>query len=112
MKSYSRTQSNIALSSGEAELYATVTAASEGLGLTAMAADFGMQIRANIHVDATAANGIAERKGLGKVRYLDTQSLWIQDAVRNKRVCLEKVLGSENPADMMTKHFSTGSCRR
>ena len=75
LKSYSRTQSNIALSSGEAELYATVTAASEGLGLTAMARDFGMEIRSNVHVDATAATGIAERKGLGKVRHLDTQSL-------------------------------------
>ena len=105
LKSYSRTQSNIALSSGEAELYATVTAASEGLGLTAMAKDFGMDIRSSIYVDATAAIGIAERKGLGKVRHLDTQALWIQDAVRSRRVLLEKVKGTENPADMMTKHL-------
>ena len=105
LKSYSRTQSNIALSSGEAQLYATVTAASEGLGLTAMAGDFGLEMRSNVHVDGTAAIGIAERKGLGKVRHLDTQALWIQDAVRSRRVTLEKVLGTENPADMMTKHL-------
>ena len=41
LKAYSRTQANIALSSAEAELYATVAAASEGLGLKAMARDFG-----------------------------------------------------------------------
>ena len=105
MKAYSRTQSNIALSSAEAELYATVTAASEGLGLSSMARDYGMEIQARLHVDATAAIGIAERKGLGKVRHLDTQSLWIQDAVRSKRVTLEKVAGPEHPADLMTKHL-------
>ena len=44
-------------------------------------------------------------QGLGKVRHLDTQSLWIQDAVRERRVRLEKVLGTENPADMFTKHI-------
>ena len=105
LKSYSRTQSNIALSSAEAELYATVTAASEGMGLVAMARDYGMVQGAHIHVDATAAIGIAGRKGLGKVRHLDTQALWIQDAVRTQRIQLEKVLGTENPADLMTKHL-------
>ena len=105
LKAYSRTQSKIALSSAEAELYSTVTAASEGLGLTAMARDFGLKMRANLLVDASAAIGIAERKGLGKVRHLDTQALWIQDAVRSKRVTLEKVAGTLNPADLMTKHL-------
>ena len=105
LKSYSRTQSNVALSSAEAELYATVSAASEGIGLGAMARDYGRDLRAHLHVDATAAIGIAERKGLGKIRHLDTQSLWIQDAVRKRRVSLEKVLGTENPADLMTKHL-------
>ena len=105
LKSFSRTQSNIALSSAEAELYATVTAASEGIGLTAMARDNGKVTMARMHVDATAAIGIAERKGLGKVRHLDTRALWIHDAVRRRRDSLEKVLGTENPADLMTKHL-------
>lgn len=44
VRAYSKTQANIALSSGEAELYSLVTAASEGLGLRAMAVDFGLQL--------------------------------------------------------------------
>ena len=80
-----------------------MTAASEGLGLTAMASDFGMEIRSNIHVDATAAIGIAERKGLGKVRHLDTQALWIQDAAGRTRVTVQTVDGERGPADPMTK---------
>ena len=73
--------------------------------MSAMAKIYGLSMKAQLHVDATAAIGIAERKGLGKVRHLDTQSLWIQDAVRKRRVTLEKVLGTENPADLMTKHL-------
>ena len=105
LKAYSRTQSNIALSSAEAELYATVVAASEGLGMKAMAKDFGMSLDPYINVDASAAIGIMQRKGLGKLRHLDTQSLWVQDAVRQKKVIVEKVKGTENPADLMTKHL-------
>ena len=104
IKHYSRIQSTIALSSAEAELYATVAAASEALGMAAMCKEYGSELSPWIHVDASAAIGIAQRKGLGKVRHLDTQSLWIQDAVRQRRVNLEKVLGTENPADMFTKH--------
>ena len=104
LKSYSRTQSTVALSSAEAELYATVTAASEGLGLAAMCEEYGCRVIPWINVDASAAIGIAQIKGLGKVRHLNTQSLWIQDAVRERRVQLEKVGGNLNPADLFTKH--------
>ena len=74
-----------------------------------MARDYGEELTPYLHVDATAAIGIAQRKGLGKLRHLDTQALWIQDAVRQRRVCLEKVLGTENPSDLMTKHLDTKS---
>ena len=105
IKSYSKTQSNLALSSAEAELYSFVTAASESIGLKSMLRDFGVEAEAFLNVDASAAIGIAERKGHGKVRHLDCQALWIQDAVRQRRIHLEKVLGTENPADLFTKHL-------
>ena len=41
LKAYSRTQSNIALSSGEAEYYGLVSTASEALGLVATTEDVG-----------------------------------------------------------------------
>ena len=44
------------------------------------------------------------RQGLGKLRHLDIHTLWIQQAVRTKRVDLRKVLGERNPADLLTKH--------
>ena len=54
--------------------------------------------------DSSAAIGICNRQGLGKLRHLDTHTLWIQQAVRTGRVDLRKVLGEENPADLLTKH--------
>ena len=75
LKTYSRTQSTIAPSSAEAELYATVQEASEGLGMAAMAFDFGKVMVPWMCVDASAAIGIAHRKRLGKIRHLHTQSL-------------------------------------
>ena len=103
IRSISRTQSNIALSSAEAELYAMVHGGSEGLGARAMGMDFGMDLHPHLQVDASAAIGIAQRKRLGNVRRLDTQCLWIQDALRERRLHLHKVPGTENPGDMMTK---------
>jgi len=39
------------------------------------------------------------------LRHLDTHTLWVQQAVREKRVDLRKVDGEANPADVLTKHF-------
>lgn len=47
----------------------------------------------NVHSDATAAIGIARRKGLGKIRHLDTADLWIQDKIRSREINTFKVLG-------------------
>ena len=41
------------------------------------------------------------------MRHLDTHTLWIQQAVRSRRVDLRKVRGEENPADLLTKHSSS-----
>ena len=96
VKAYSRTQSNIALSSGEAEFYGLVSTALAALGLGAMSEDFGDKVDAFLYADASAAIGVANREGLGRIRHLDTQSLWLQQALRQRRLGLGKVLGTEN----------------
>ena len=55
-------------------------------------------------VDATAAIGVAQQVGLGKLRHLETQGLRLQEAVLVKRIGLFKVHGLVNPAYLMTKH--------
>ena len=86
-----------------------VKAASEGLGLKAMTEDYNQPLSPWMFVDATAAIGVSQRIGLGKLRHLDTQTPWLQEAVRDKRVGLSKVHGPVNPADLMTKHVDHGT---
>ena len=71
VKSWSKTQRTIAQSSAESELLATVRGATEGIGLISLALDLAMKLDVRMHVDASAALGIIERRGVGRVRHLD-----------------------------------------
>ncbi len=106
LKSWSTTQATVAMSSGEAELFSLTKGAAQALGLIAMALDLGQSIDAVVHSDASAALAIAQRKGLGKVRHLKVQYLWIQDRIKHGDLAVMKVWGKDNPADLMTKHLS------
>ena len=104
LKHWSHTQTTIALSSGEAELGGICRGASLALGLQSLASDLGIQLRLEILTDATAAIGICLRRGLGKIRHLHVSDLWVQDRLRRGDFRLTKIPGSENPADLLTKH--------
>ena len=82
-----------------------VRAATEALGVIALAKYLGIELGARLHVDASAAIGILERKGVGRVRHLDVGTLWLQEAQLRKILSIQKVLGTANPADLMTKHL-------
>ena len=104
VKHWAKTQPTIALSNGEAELSGIGSGIAQALGIQSIARDLGLDLKLRVHTDATAAIGIARRRGLGKIRHLDTSDLWVQEKVRSGQIELVKVLGSDNPADMMTKY--------
>ena len=81
-----------------------IRGAGQGLGYQALLRDVGVELPLRVWTDSSAAIGICSRQGLGKLRHLDTHTLWIQQAVRTKRVDLRKVPGESNPADILTKH--------
>ena len=58
-----------------------------------------------LFTDSSAVRGIIHREGLGELRRLETGYLRLQAAVKNKRLQVRKVLGTENPADLFTKHL-------
>ena len=103
MKSWSTTQATVALSSGEAELYGIVKGSSEGIGYQSLLRDLGIEASVEVKADASAALGIVNRIGLGKVRHLHTNWLWVQEKAKTKEVNYDKVPGSANPADILTK---------
>ena len=106
---WSNTQAIIALSSGEAEFYGAVKAGSIGLGLKSIMKDMGVECKLKLKVktDSSAAKGIASREGLGKVRHIEVNQLWIQDKVANGDIEMVKVLGNENVADALTKNVES-----
>ena len=103
IKQWSKTQTTIALSSGEAELHGINSGITQGLGLQSIAKDLGFDLKVRVYSDATAALGICRRRGLGKIRHLDVADLWAQYIVKSGAIELCKILGSENPEDIMTK---------
>ena len=104
LRVWSKTQATVSVSSGEAELSGIGAGMAQALGIQALAADMGWDLQPRVFSDATAAIGISKRRGLGKIRHLHTCDLWVQEQTKTGRVLLEKVLGTENPADIFTKY--------
>ena len=106
LKAWSKTQAVVALSSAEAELYGAVKGACEVLGAASLKEDFGEEVGIQMHMDASAAIGIVERKGLCKMRHLDLNNLWLQEVEARNMIPARKVGGAENQADLMTTHVA------
>ena len=104
IKAWSTTQLVIVLSSGEAEYYSMVKGASVALGVVGMLADFGVSVGVALHTDSAAAKGIGSRRGLGKVRHIELNQLWLQEKVAVGTVQLIKISGADNFSDSLTKH--------
>ena len=67
--------------------------------------DVGFDLPVCVWTDFSAALGIASQSGLGKLRHLETHTLWVQEKVRTKAIFVRKVRGEVNPADLFTKHL-------
>ena len=94
IKSHSKTQSTVCLSSAEA-----------GLGGIATAAQISLEWPTGLRADASAAIGICSRRGVDKARHLHTAYLWVQDRLKTDCVALRKTPGDENIADVMTNYL-------
>ena len=111
IKSWSSTQSVVALSSGEEEYYGMVKGASVALGLQSVLKDFNIDCGITLKSDASAAIAISNRRGLGKVRHIEVCQLWLQDKVRRGDIKVVKVGTHENLADALTKYVSCEGMR-
>ena len=71
-----------------------------------MMADLGHKLDLEIFTDASAAKGIASRRGLGKTRHIAVHFLWVQERVHQGDLKVSKVWGGDNPADLLTKYLT------
>ena len=112
LKHWSSTQTTLSLSTAESELHGICKGMQMGIGFKSLCHDLSMNKKIRLHSDATAAIGIARRRGLGKLRHLDVEDLWVQEKVRDQTVEISKVLGTDNPADVFTKYVDSATLQK
>ena len=66
-----------------------------------MLADFGYEVPPPIlHTDSSAAVDMCKKRVIGRVKHLDRQLHFMRELVDE----VSHISGSDNPADVMTKH--------
>ena len=68
--------------------------------------DWNLELTLEILSDSSAARGFSHRKGLGKMRHIQTRYLWVQERVHEGHLKVLPVKGTQNPADVLTKPVS------
>ena len=111
----SRTQQTVALSSGEAELYAVGLGVSESLFVRSLLIESKLTLKVNIiiHTDSTAGKSMASRHGLSKkTKHIQLRFLYMQDLILSGIVKIKKIAGTLNPADIFTKYVNKETLNR
>ena len=102
VKHTSNLQGATGLNVSECEYYAFTHGAAHGLGLKAHTTDLGFEMALQIFSDRSAAKAFASRRGSGRQRYVQTRYWWLQERVAAAQVSVQKVKGTQNPADILT----------
>ena len=84
----------------------TVKAAIEGMGIITLAMSFGDACKVRMHVDASAALGVIQRKGMGKLRHLRIGASWIKEKQIRNVIPFQEIPGTLNPAELLTRYLS------
>ena len=90
-------------SSGEAEYYASASAASEAMLIREVLLFTGLEVRTELLLDIAASRGMCRREGVGTIRQLSTKVLWPQQLVKRGVVTVGACSSAENRADLGTK---------
>ena len=104
---WSRTQATVALSSGEAEMNASLKAGCEGLFLKTVMGELQGDLNLKLFVDSSASIGILQREGNGSLKHIEVRRLWLQERVGEGKFELQKIPRSENCGDALTHHWSS-----
>ena len=111
----SRTQQTLALSSGEAELYAIGTSILESLDLRSFILETGVAKTCpiTVHTDSSADKSMAPRIGATRrTRHIDLRFLYLHHLVKSGVIRILKIPGDQNTADVLTKYVSADTLRR
>ena len=103
LHAHSRGQASVALSSCEAEVMAASEGIKEALLLQEVLMFVGLgHSEIEIKVDSRAAHAFFHRRGVGRMKHIDSRILWLQDLIAAGGVRLKKISRTQNLADMLT----------
>ena len=111
----SRTQQTLALSSGEAELYAVGASILESLHTRnfVLEAGFAKTCPILVHTDSSAAKSMATRFGTTRrTRHIDLRLLYLQHLVNSGTIRIIKIPGDQNTSEVLTKYVTADTLRR
>ena len=98
-----RRQTIISLSSGESEFCGMHQVNLEGVCLKNLFEWLGFRIYWTTRSDSSAARAMALREGCGRIRHLDSRLVYTQFLVKEHRLHISVIKGTENPTDLGTK---------
>ena len=85
-----------------------VKATSEAIGMTQLAAGWGLSLTGSVLVDSSAALAVTSRKGNGKLRHVRIGHLWVQELAERDEVRFARVRGSDKPRGSIDEAFDRG----
>ena len=65
----------------------------------------------DIYRGSEGAHAVVKRRGLGRLRHVEIQALWIQERLAGDFL-IRPGRGAENPSDLFTKLVPTTQCLR
>ena len=68
-----------------------------------MLSDFGMCADVVVRTDSSSGLAVGSRRGLGRLRHVQTRYLWVQQRVQQGDLRLKKEPGDTNVSDALTK---------
>ena len=68
--------------------------------------------RLRIKTDASVAQSLSSRRGLGGTKHIEVNQLWLQEKVNDGKIEIEKVRTDENMSDALTKYKEQASIEK
>ena len=101
---WAKKQKSAALSSWESELFAAITPGTRSLGIQSELMDLGYSCSVTVATDSQSVNDHSERRGHSVAsKHVGLRGLWLQEALVDGKLELEKVDIATNPAGVCTR---------
>ena len=84
------------MSSAEAELIAASGAVAEARFFGSILEELAIPFSTELFIDSSAALGMIARQGVGRVKHLQIRYLWVQQQVREGKLCDFRFLPSSS----------------